>query len=397
MFFDAVPLGPPDPIFGLADAFRKDPRKEKITLVLGIYNDEHLETNLIPAVNQAKKRIFDQESVADYLPIGGNAIFVEKIANLLFGEGLSREIRDRVAAVQSVGGTGALRLGAEFFFSFVGKTIWIPDPTWVNHRHLFEKVGCVVKSYPYYCKKTRRFDVSSMLSCLRKAEKNSAVLLHGVCHNPSGCDPSEREWQEIADVMQERRLLPFFDIAYQGFGEGLDLDAQAIRLFVQKGLDCMIGYSCSKNFSLYCQRVGAFFLVTKDSEQKRSVESQMKRFIRALYSNPPSHGARIVQEVLSDEILKKEWAFELTQMRGRLSTMRNKLVALLQEITKEDQSYLLSHKGMFSFIDLKERQVQRLIQEFAIYLPKSGRVNVAGLNDENLPRVAESIAAVILD
>lgn len=392
MFFDAVPEGPPDPIFGLTGAFKADPRPNKVDLLVGIYKNEKLEPELLPAVKKAKEQIFANDLLADYLPIDGLGEFVDRIGALAFGK-LWKESHSKIYAAQSVGGTGALRVGGEFIFQEITKQAFVPNPTWPNHRMLLERVGFQVESYVYYDKKRHGFDFDGMIADLNRCPEKSCVMLHAACHNPSGCDPSESEWREISRVILRKRLLPFFDFAYQGLGEGLEKDRKAIEIFMNDGHEMAIAYSCSKNFSLYCQRTGALFIVGSNAAVKGRIGSQIKRIIRTLYSNPPAHGARIAAHVLANEGLRKEWERELEAMRSRIQSTREELV---KKLTKHNPhfSYLSGHKGMFSFADLDKSQVQRLISEFAIYLIDNGRISIPGINRQNIDSIADSILKV---
>ncbi len=396
MFFQEVSDGPPDAIFGLSDAFKENVHPHKINLVMGVYKNEDLKSDLLPSVRKAKQAILSEDLLANYLPIDGDQELVEGIGGLLFGDSFWKAHRQRIYGAQSVGGTSALRIGAEFAHEFVGQTVYVPQPTWPIHRQIFERAGCRVKSLPYYDSVKREFSLSSMLAALQQMPPKSVVLLQGACHNPTGCDPSAAEWCEIARTMKERQLLPFFDVAYQGFGDGIEEDAAAIRHFANEGLEFLVAYSCSKNFSLYCQRVGVLFAVTASSDIKRKTASQFKRIIRTLYSNPPAHGARIVAKILKGS-LKKEWRIDVETMRLRIQTVRRNLVKRLSSRSIRDAQfdYLLAHKGMFSYVAMEKAQVGRLIDEFAIYLPDSGRINVAGLNSKNIDYVVDSLLKVL--
>jgi aspartate/tyrosine/aromatic aminotransferase len=380
MFFHEVAEAPPDPIFGLLGAFQADVRKEKVNLMVGIYKDERLRAEPLSSV----KRVVVGMEVADYLPIDGLAELVELLGPVVFGGGWDRE---RMYGAHTVGGTGALRVGGEFLVQEVTKVCAVPNHTWPNHR-LLERAGMTLKTYPYYSREKRGFDVEALLGFLRGLPKKTAVMLHACCHNPTGCDPNEREWREISRVMKEGQLVPFFDFAYQGLGEGVEKDAEAIRLFVREGHEMLVAYSCSKNFSMYSQRVGALFVVGENTGVKMGVGSQVKRIIRALYSNPPEYGARVVVEVLKKE--RELWLKDLEGMRARLGNMRRVLVEKLGS----EFDYLQGHKGMFSFIDLDKGQVKRLIDEYAIYMTDNGRISVAGLSRENVDYVVRGILSV---
>ncbi len=395
MFFDHVPEGPPDPVFGLTSVFQSDPRPQKVNLLVGIFKDEHLRSELLPTVRKAKERILGTDILADYLPMDGIQEFAEAIGALVFGEELWKENRARIYGAQTAGGTGALRVGAEFLTQEVGRLAAISHPTWPNHRMIFERAGATVSSYDYYSRGMKGFDFAAMEKCLEALPEKTVVVLHGCCHNPTGCDPTPDEWKAISQILKRKKLLPFFDLAYQGLGDGMERDAAPIRAFLQEGHEMLIAYSCSKNFSLYCQRVGALFVVGGNAAGKTRIGSQVKRVIRALYSNPPAHGANIVLEILKDSELKKGWLKDLEGMRHRLVMMREALIQRLSAGSKKiDFSYLKKHKGMFSYVDLDKSQTQQLIDRFGIYLLDSGRINVAGLTAKNLGYVAENILTV---
>lgn len=380
MFFDHVREGAPDAIFGMLGAFLADPRPEKINLMVGIYKDESLKSELIPVVREIKERL--QDFAADYLPFEGVKELPELLAPLVFGKNLPH-----MYVAQSVGGTGALRVGAEFLAQEVSKRVYLPNPTWGNHRNIFERAGFTISNLPYYNHEKRSFDREAYIAALKVAEPMSVVIFHPTCHNPTGSDPSFEDWKEISSICQERRLFPFFDFAYQGFGDGLEEDAKVIRLFAERGHEMFVAYSCSKNFSLYCQRMGALFAVCKDAGAKFRVGSQIKRIIRAMYSNPPSHGARIVVEVLSHE--KERWMEQVEAMRQRLTRARELLALRL------GYRHLLQRKGMFLYLDLNQHQVQELIQKHAIYTLESGRISLAGLTPANTDIVAQKVKAVL--
>lgn len=393
MFFNEVPEGKPDPVFGLSGVFKADIRPHKVDLMVGIYKDENLRSELLSSVKEAKKRLLPHDLPADYLPFDGIPSFCEELGVLIFGKDLWADLHARTYSAQSLGGTGALRLGAEFFFQEIGKTIYIPHPSWANHRQIFEKIGFRVETYPYYNREKRAFDCDAMCEKIATLPPKTAVLLHATCHNPSGRDPSLAEWKKIFAIMKEKELLPFFDCAYQGFGEGLEPDAAAVRLCLKFCREIVLAYSCSKNFSLYNERVGTLYIVTDHSAAKLRVGSQVKKIIRVLYSNPPAWGSRIVAEILKDPRLKKQWMDELDGMLQRITCMRKELVHRLTEKNSNFQ-YLEGHLGLFMFIDLSKAQVDRLIHEYAIYLLDNGRISVAGLNQKNIDYVVDCIAKV---
>jgi len=393
MFFHELKEAEPDPIFGLLGAFAADSRKEKVNLMVGIYKDDHLRTELLSSVRRAKEQISEQD--VDYLPIDGLNSMVELLGPLVFGEEGWKGAREKIYAAHTTGGTGALRVGAEFLAQEVTKTVCLPNPTWPNHRSVLERAGCKVEDYPYYSREKKGFDLEAMLGFLAKLPEKRAVMLHACCHNPTGCDPTLQEWKEISRVMKQKKLLPFFDFAYQGLGEGVEKDAEAVRLFLSDGHEMLIAYSCAKNFSMYCQRVGALFVVDENPGVKFRIGSHVKRIIRALYSNPPAYGARLVVEVLKQEELRGLWQKDLEGIRHRLHAMRELLVQRLMEKTKRlNFDYLRKHKGMFSFIDLDKSQVRKMIDQFGIYLTDNGRISIAGLTSKNIDYVVNSLLTI---
>jgi len=389
MFFDQVPAGRPDAVFGLGAAFKKDPRPNKVDLTVGIYKNERLEAELFPVVKEAKAKVLGEDFLADYLPMDGLPEFSDQLGTLMLGKSLWPGEAARVYGAESVGGTGALRVGAEFLRREVGKKICIPDPTWPNHKQIFERAGFEVGTYPYYEK--RVFDCEKACRKLKELPEKTVVLFHASCHNPTGCDPTEEDWKRLSEICLKKKLLPFFDFAYQGLGEGLEQDAQGVRWFVQQGHEMGIAYSCSKNFSLYCQRVGALFFIGKDAAAKARIGSQVKQTIRAMYSNPPAHGARIVTHILTHATLREQWKKELESARKRVVSIRKELVTRLG---KERFHYLLRSVGLFAYLDLTKAQVEKLIQQYGVYLLQDGRINVAGLTKNNVEYVAESILSV---
>lgn len=395
MFFNQVSQGQPDAVFGLTEAFLDDPRPNKVDLLVGIYKNEKLEAELLPTVKKAKQEIFFSDLLADYLPLDGLHEFNEQIGELVFGKKGWERNRDRIYSMQGVGGTGAVRVGAEFLAQEVTRAVCIPEPTWPNHKNIFERTGFKIDTYPYYNKKTRTFDLKEMCQKLERLPEKTAVILHAQCHNPSGRDPSQDEWKEISLLIKRKNLLPFFDCAYQGFVKGLELDAWAVRYFLEQGHEMLVAYSCSKNFSLYCQRVGAILIVNENAATKERVESQLKRVSRALYSNPPAHGARIAAAILRDPKLREPWEKEVETMRLRITKMREEMIQrLCAPGVQTDFHYLKGHVGFFMLLDLTKSEIQRLIEEFAIYLLGSGRISVAGINQNNIGYITDSIIAV---
>lgn len=395
MFFNDVEEAQPDAIFGLVDAFQKDPREKKVSLLAGVYKDDHLRTEIFLSAKRAKEQIFSQDLVANYLPIDGAEQLYDSLGSLLFGPKQYQEAHDRIYGAHTAGGTAALRIGGDFFSQFVSKKMSLPNQTWPNHRSIFEKAGFEIESYPYYSKEKKGFDFDAMIHHLEKLPEKTVVVLHACCHNPTGCDPTLEQWKEISKMIKSRNLVPFFDCAYQGLGDGIEKDVAAVRHFLNEGHEMAVAYSCSKNFSMYCQRVGALFLICQTPNDKSRVGSQIKRIIRTLYSNPPAHGARIVGQILKSEDLRQMWEEDLSALRHRVNLMRETLIQRLIAKAKHiDFEYLKGHKGMFSFVDLNHSEVQSLKEKFGVYLAGSGRINISGLTTKNVDYVVNSIVSV---
>lgn len=394
--FESVELAPRDPIFGLNEQFNADTRESKVNLGVGVYSDDDGRLPLLEAVHKAEVALVQSAAARGYLPIEGIPGYNRGAQTLLFGEGSPLIASGRVLTAQALGGTGALKLGADFLKRLLPNSdIVISDPSWENHRALFERAGFQVNTYTYYDAATNGLNFEGMLASLNALPGQTIVLLHACCHNPTGIDPTLEQWREIAKVIQQRNLVPFFDIAYQGFGEGLEQDAAAIRLFAEMDMTMFISSSFSKSFSLYGERVGALTLVTSTAEESNRVLSQLKRVIRTNYSNPPTHGAKVVAEILSNPELFALWENELAGMRDRIRNMREQLVAKLKENgVSRDFGFILDQRGMFSYSGLSAAQVDRLREEFGIYAVSTGRICVAALNSGNIDYVAKAIAAV---
>lgn len=387
-FFKEVESAPMDPIFGITTAFNADKREKRVNLGVGSYKTEELKPYLLPSVLEAERRLVDKKIPKEYLPIEGEPTYLRAVKELIFG---SQAQPMGVAILQTLGGTGALALGARFLRSFLPGALFVPDPTWDNHARIFGHAGFTVGSYPYYDPAHHRLDLNALLAALRSMPAKSVVVLQASAHNPTGCDPSLDEWHQIATVMQERSLLPFFDLAYQGLASGLEEDLVAVRLFMERKLEFLLASSYSKNFGLYGERIGALSVVTSGDDAAKRVESQLKVLIRGLYSNPPSHGARLIATILTDERLRAQWSGELAAMRERLAKMRRALATRLSHYRQGEFDFLAHQKGMFSLLWLNDAQVTRLRDEYGIYLPKRGRINLAGLNEQNLDYVVSSI------
>lgn len=394
-FFEKVILSPPDPILGLTTAFENDLREEKVNLGVGLYKSDDLKTPILKCVKSAEKILFEIEKSKTYLPIEGDSLFLEKMGQLVFSSAFWSKQRHRIAAIQTVGGTGALRIGGAFLKEEVSKEILIPHPTWPNHNGVFSACGFNVQHYPYYDKKNHAAAVEKMLDSFAQQSEKSVILFHAACHNPTGADPTLEQWKELANQCYKKSLLPFFDFAYQGFGNGIEEDATAIRLFAEQGLDMLVAISCAKNFSLYGERVGALFLLTDSQKAASAVLSRIKQVARTTYSNPPLHGEKLVACVLNTPLLRHQWLEELAQMRKRIFNVRQKFCQKLNQETSSDFfNHMEQGKGMFGFTGLNQTEVEKLKTEFGIYMTLDGRINVCGLNDSNIDYVVNAIKKV---
>jgi aspartate/tyrosine/aromatic aminotransferase len=395
--FESITPAPPDAILGLTDAFKKDPNPKKINLGVGVYKDAQGRTPVLPSVKEAERRIDASETTKSYLPIEGSSDYAAATQHMIFGADHPLLASGRVVTVQAPGGTGALRVGADFVKRFLpNATVWISDPTWPNHPSVFQSAGLKVESYPYFDAAHHRVDFEAMMARLKTLPSGDVLLLHGCCHNPTGADLSVDQWREVAAVAQERGLLPLLDFAYQGFAEGLDEDAAGVRLMVESCPESLIANSYSKNFGLYSERVGALSLVAKSAEAAEAALSHIKQVIRANYSNPPSHGGKVVETILADEALRQQWEAEVAQMRARINTIRDLFVETLNEKgVDRDFSFIARQRGMFSFSGLTPNQVKKLRDDYAIYAVGSGRINVAGMTEANMDYLCSAIADVL--
>ncbi len=397
--FDAVQLAPRDPILGLTEAYVADSRPTKVNLGVGVYCDESGRIPLLRAVRDAERARVEAGVPRGYLPIEGLAAYDAAVQKLLFGADSPLITSGRLVTAQALGGTGALKIGADFLKRINPQAqVLISDPSWENHRALFEGAGFKVETYPYYDAATHGLNFVGMTQALRTARPGSIVALHACCHNPTGVDLSSEQWRELASIFKTHELIAMVDLAYQGFGTGVDADGAAVRLFAEQGLTFFVASSFSKSFSLYGERVGALTIVTKSSDEAARVLSQLKRVIRTNYSNPPTHGGSVVAAVLNDTKLRALWEEELAEMRNRIKAMRRGLVdGLKSRKVKRDFSFVLEQNGMFSYSGLTAAQVDRLRNEFGIYAISTGRICVAALNSKNLDYVCDAIAAVLRD
>ncbi|MHC8305370.1 amino acid aminotransferase [Pseudomonas sp. PB3P13] len=395
--FSAVEMAPRDPILGLNEAFNADTRTSKVNLGVGVYCNEEGRIPLLRAVVEAETIRVAQHASRGYLPIDGIAAYDQAVQKLLFGNDSPLIAAGRVITTQAVGGTGALKIGADFLKQLLPNAIVaISDPSWENHRALFETAGFPVQNYRYYDAATHDVNRAGLLEDLNALPSGSIVVLHACCHNPTGVDLSPADWKNVLEVVKAKGHVPFLDMAYQGFGDGIDEDAAAVRLFAESGLTFFVSSSFSKSFSLYGERVGALSIVSESREESARVLSQVKRVIRTNYSNPPTHGASIVAAVLNSPELRAQWEEELAEMRLRIRGMRTRMVDLLAtNAPHRDFSFVGRQRGMFSYSGLTVEQVTRLRSEFGIYALDTGRICVAALNQSNIDAVTKAIVAVI--
>ncbi|EKS7200964.1 aromatic amino acid transaminase [Enterobacter ludwigii] len=387
-----------DPILSLMERFKEDPRSDKVNLSIGLYYNEEGIIPQLQAVTEAEARLNAVPHGASlYLPMEGLNSYRNTIAPLLFGADHAVLTQKRVATIQTLGGSGALKVGADFLKKyFPDSGVWVSDPTWENHVAIFEGAGFTVQTYPWFDSETNGVRVDALLEKLNTLPERSIVLLHPCCHNPTGADLTNAQWDAVIDVLKTRNLIPFLDIAYQGFGAGMEEDAYAIRAVASAGLPALVSNSFSKIFSLYGERVGGLSVVCEDPEAAGRVLGQLKATVRRIYSSPPNFGAQVVATVLGDDRLKASWLAEVESMRKRILTMRQELVDVLKEaVPGHNFDYLLKQRGMFSYTGLSAAQVDRLREEFGVYLISSGRMCVAGLNASNVHRVAQAFAAVM--
>ncbi|NIG62471.1 MAG: aspartate/tyrosine/aromatic aminotransferase [Serratia symbiotica] len=395
--FKKITAAPADPILGLADIFRTDARLNKINLSIGTYQDETGNTPVLTSVKKAEQYLLENETTKNYLSIEGIPAFAHCTQELLLGKQSTIIADKRARTAQTPGGTGALRVAADFIANQTNaKQIWISNPSWPNHKNVFTAVGLEVREYTYYDADNHALDFDGLLGSLKQAQTDDVVLFHGCCHNPTGIDPTAEQWRQLAELSAIHGWLPLFDFAYQGFAKGLEEDAEGLRIFAAQHQELIVASSYSKNFGLYNERVGACTLMAIDVETAYRAFSQVKAAIRANYSNPPSHGAAIVANILTNDALRTLWVQELTDMRQRIYSMRQLFVNTLKEkIAQQDFEFIISQNGMFSFSGLTKEQVIRLRDEFGVYALNSGRINFAGMTPDNMTPLCEAIVAVL--
>ncbi|KAG2752377.1 hypothetical protein P692DRAFT_20829721 [Suillus brevipes Sb2] len=398
--WSAVPAGPPDPILGITEAFKADKNPRRINLGVGAYRDEDGKPYVLNAVKKAEEKITAAKLDKEYLPITGLSGFTSNAAKLAYGADSVPRNQNAIAVTQTISGTGALRIGGTFLARHYphSKTIYVPTPTWGNHIPLFKDSGLDVKFYRYFDKKTVGLDFEGLKEDLQNAPEGAIVLLHACAHNPTGVDPTQSQWKDISDIVAEKKLFPFFDMAYQGFASGsTDRDAFAVRYFVSQGHQIALSQSFAKNMGLYGERVGAFSLTTASEEERKRVDSQLKIIVRPMYSNPPLHGAHIANTILSDPELYQEWEGEVKGMADRIINMRERLYQLLSNgfRTPGEWSHVKSQIGMFSFTGLNKEQCKVLAEKAHIYMTMDGRISMAGLNGRNIEYFAKSVDAAV--
>ncbi|KAJ4390078.1 Aspartate aminotransferase, cytoplasmic [Gnomoniopsis smithogilvyi] len=401
---EAVPQAPVDPLFGLAAAYRADSSPDKVDLGIGAYRDDNAKPWVLPVVKKADEIIRNDPNLNhEYLPIAGLASFTSKAQELVFGKSSNVISDKRVTSVQTISGTGACHLGALFLAKFYkgNRTVYVSNPTWANHNQIFSNVGLSIAQYPYFDKKTKGLDIDGMLKAIKDAPDGSIILLHACAHNPTGVDPTDEQWRQIADVIRSKKHFPFFDTAYQGFASGdLERDAFSIRYFVEQGFELLVAQSFAKNFGLYGERAGCFHFVTAPAANAQDtvtrVASQLAILQRSEISNPPIYGARVASTVLNDDKLFAEWKENLQTMSGRIITMRKALRAKLEELgTPGTWNHITDQIGMFSFTGLTEAQVAQLQKEAHVYMTKNGRISMAGLNTRNVDYFAKAVDKVV--
>lgn len=389
---EALTAAPEDTILALVSAFRADPREAKIDLGVGIYRDAEGKTPVLQAVRAAEQRLYDSQTTKAYVGISGDAGFNAQMARLVFGDALPA---DRLRVMQTPGGGGGVRILAELAKrANPDATLWLSEPTWPNHAPIAHAAGLEIRRYPYFDAATKGVRVEEMLAALATAGPGDVVVLHGCCHNPTGAELLPEHWQAIARLAVERGFLPFLDFAYQGFGDGLEEDAASVRLLAREVPEMLVAASCSKNFGLYRDRVGAAFILGRTPAEADIAQGQLSGIVRANYSMPPDHGAAVVRIILEDEALRRQWVRELDQMRTRMLALREALAGALREKTGgDDYDFLARHRGMFSLIGTTPEQVDRLSAEHGIYLVRSGRINVAGLKEDQIERFTDALLA----
>lgn len=395
--FEHIQAAPADPILGLSEAFKADPNPKKINLSVGVYQDASGKTPVLESIKRAAQKVVEKQASKSYLPIPGSPAYAAAVQKLMFGAGHEAVASGRVATSHTPGGTGALRVAADLIHQNMPKaTVWMTQPTWPNHPQIFAAAGVTTKTVPYFDAKTNALAWDEFIAGVKQIPPGDVLLIHACCHNPTGIDPTTEQWKKLADVIAERGILPLVDFAYQGFADGLEADAAGLQLLTKAGSELIVCSSFSKNFGLYCERVGALSVVAADKKAADTVQSQVKVTIRSNYSNPPAHGGELVITVLGDPELEKQWRGEVDAMRDRINGMRTLLVETLKSKgVPGDFSFITRQRGMFSFSGLTPEHVKALKEKHAIYVVGSGRINVAGITADNVGPLCEAIADVV--
>lgn len=391
-FFDDITQAEEDPILGLPILFNKDPRKDKVNLGIGSFKTAEGRSLLLESVQKAETALLQQKSPRDYLPIEGDARFNLETIRLVLGE---HAPLDQVLCFQTIGGTQGLRLGGEFLAQHLASSIYISSPSWSNHELIFSSAGLSFEHYPYYDSKNHQIVFDQMVEKIKKMAPGSVILLQAANHNPTGANLSKKQWEELASLIPKLGVLPFFDTAYQGFGSSLEEDVFPIRLFMEKGIEMLIAHSCSKNFGLYGERVGALLFVSHHAESLSKVGSQLKKIVRSFCSTPPVHGGKVVAEILSQPVLKALWKEEVEAMRQRVTEMRKLLVEELRNRGSEAFDFILQREGFFALLGMSNEQVLKLRQDKGLYIPLNSRINIAGITQQNSALVADAILSIL--
>ena len=395
--YEKIKEAPKDPILGLTEEFKSDKNPVKVNLSVGVYQDDNGKTPTFESVNLAEKKLIDINSSKTYKPIDGDSTFLEESIKLVLGENLYSEFNSKTFGFNTPGGTGALKLASDFLYNFSSKSnVWLSNPTWPNHGPVFNSSGFNTKSYDYFDNNNNNVDFENMIKSIKLIPEKDIIVLHGCCHNPTGADLDLDQWIEVARLIREKNLIAVCDFAYQGLGEGIEKDAEGVRVLVNELDNLIICSSYSKNFGLYSERVGCLIYHTKNINNYLSVQSNFKKVARTIYSNPPAHGSDIVKTILIDDSLRKIWLKNLNEAKDRIINMRKSLVDnLINENCDRDFSFIVNQKGMFSFTGLSEAEVLKLKEKYSIYIVKSGRINVAGITSNNVEYIAKAISEVI--